>query len=428
MAMFKRLFERRSLPDEPWLRDALGGRLTSAGVRVNEKTALTISSVWQCVDILAKNIGTMPLPIYQEVDNGREKARKHSLWRVLNRKANPWMTAATFRMALVVHMALWQAAYAHIERNGYGDVIALWPLLPDRTRPVTKGSSLVFETTLSDGTMRTLPADEVLYIPGLTLNGLEALPTVKMAREVLGLLLAQNEYGARFFSNGANPGGIVTTEMPLTTEQKQQLAQDIADQVKGLSKAHDLLVLSNGAKFTQIGVNPANAQLLESRRFQIEEVGRWFNMPPHKLGLMDKGASYASVEQMQIQFLTETLRPPMILQEQAMNTSLIPEDLWDTYTIEHVAEGLLRGDSKSRAEFYFRMWTMGVFTINDILRKENMNTIGLEGDKHWVPANMMPADQAGSIDAGARAALLSALQGVPSVRALFEQGGGGDGE
>jgi HK97 family phage portal protein len=369
MAMFKRLFERRSLPDEPWLRDALGGRLTSAGVRVNEKTALTISSVWQCVDILAKNIGTMPLPIYQEVDNGREKARKHSLWRVLNRKANPWMTAATFRMALVVHMALWQAAYAHIERNGYGDVIALWPLLPDRTRPVTKGSSLVFETTLSDGTMRTLPADEVLYIPGLTLNGLEALPTVKMAREVLGLLLAQNEYGARFFSNGANPGGIVTTEMPLTTEQKQQLAQDIADQVKGLSKAHDLLVLSNGAKFTQIGVNPANAQLLESRRFQIEEVGRWFNMPPHKLGLMDKGASYASVEQMQIQFLTETLRPPMILQEQAMNTSLIPEDLWDTYTIEHVAEGLLRGDSKSRAEFYFRMWTMGVFTINDILRK-----------------------------------------------------------
>jgi HK97 family phage portal protein len=421
----RRLLERRSLPDEEWLREALGGKLTAAGVRVNEKTALTISAVWQCVDILAKNIGTLPLPIYRETDTGRERARKHPLWKVLNRKANPWMTAVTFRMAMAIHLALWQAFYAHIERDGYGNVLALWPLMPDRTKPVTKGDKLVFETTLADGTIRTLSADEVLYIPGLTINGLESLPTIKMAREVLGLLLAMQEHAGRHFSNGANPGGIATTDKPLNKEERKQLAEEIKEQVGGLAKVHELLVLSYGVKFTPIGINPQNSQLLESRQFQILEVARWFNMPPHKLGIMDKGgASYASVEQMNIQFVVETLRPPLVMIEQAMMCSLLRDDEAEVYTIEHVLEGLLRGDSKSRGEFYYRMWLMGVYSINDILRKENMNTIGPDGDKHWVPANMMPIDQAGNMDGGARAALLTALQGLPGIRTLFDNNGG----
>lgn len=406
----KSLFERRSGLSESWLLDALGGRPTIAGVRVNEETALQISAVWQCVTILAQTTGTLPLPVYKETGQGREKARKLPLWRVLNRKANPWMTAATFRMALMVHLALWQAAYVHIERNGYRQIVALWPLLPDRTRPVTKGDKLFFETRLSDGTLRLLPADEVLHIPGLTLNGVEGLSTIKKAREVLGLLMAMQDHGARFFSNGANPGGVVTTEDKLSPEQKKQIAEDIAAQVQGLEKSHELLVLSHGAKFTQIGVNPQNAQLLESRRFQIEEVARWFNMPPHKLGLLDKGgASYASVEQMQIQFVTETLRPWLVMIEQAMSACLLTDDEAEVYVIEHAVEGLLRGDSKGRGEFYGKMFSIGAYSINRILAFENQNGIGPAGDIHYVPLNMIPAEQAAKMTPQERGLLLAGL-------------------
>lgn len=418
---------------------ALGGRPTASGVHVNEATALTISAVWQCVNILAQTTGTLPLPVYKETDHGRDKARTHPLWRVLNGKANRWMTSQTFRMALMVHLILWQAAYAHIERNGAGQVVALWPLLPDRTRPVTKsgqvvlpagtagvGDNLFFQTTLSDGTLKTLPADQVLYIPGLTFNGVEGLPLVQKAREVLGLLLAMQDHGGKFFSNGATPSGVITTDQGLSPEQKRQMLMDIHEQVKGASKAHEMLLLSNGTKFTQIGVNPQNAQLLESRRFQIEEVARWFNMPPHKLGLMDKGgASYASVEQMQLQFVTETLRPWLVLIEQAMTADLLTAGEAETYVIEHNIEGLLRGDSKSRGEFYGKLFQVGALSPNDILRLENRNTIGPEGDQRFVPANMIPLEQAATISVQGRAQLLDGLTQLATASAL-DPGAGAD--
>lgn len=423
MGIFSSLFERRSGLSEPWLLEALGGRPTIAGVRVNEQTALQISAVWQCVSILAQNIGTLPLPVYKDTGGGREPARKHSLWRLLNRKPNPWMKAATFRMAIMIHLALWQAAYVHVIRDGYRNIIELWPLLPDRTKPVAVGDNLFFDTQLADGTMKRLPADQVLHITGLSLNGVEALQTVALAREAFGLLIAQNQYGARFFGNGANPGGIVTTDEKLTLEQKRQLADEISDQVKGLERAHNLLVLSNNAKFSQIGVNPQNAQLLESRQFQIAEVGRWFSMPPHKLGLMDKGMSYNSVEQMQMAFVTETLRPWMVLVEQAMNVDLLTDAEAEIYTVEHNAEGLLRGDSKTRGEFYGKMFTIGAFTINDIRRKENLNGIGPAGDVNYVPLNMAPAEQAAKLTPKERAMLLAGAE----LRHLFVESGDGAG-
>ncbi|MBY6275387.1 MAG: phage portal protein [Symbiobacterium thermophilum] len=393
MGVLSRLWENRTnLASDSVLSMLLSRRVSVSGVTVTELTAIQTAAVYQCAAILANNIGTLPLPVYERLEVGKRKATEHPLYKVLNRRANPWMTAATARMALMLHLALWNEAFAHIEWGNDGTVRALWPLLPNRTRTVAVGGQLFFDTTLPDGTVRRLRQDEVLHITGLTLNGVDGLRVIQQARETLGLLMAAEGYAARFFGSGANPGGVVTTDMPLTTEQKRQLAEDIAAQVKGLNKAHEILVLSNGAKFTPIGLSPANSQLVEVREFQIREVARFFNMPPHKLGLVEKGASYASIEQQQIAFLTETLRPWLVLIEQAINATMFSESEVDRYFVEHNVEGLLRGDTKSRYEAYHLALADGWLNRDEVREKENLNPIpGGAGQVFLVPLNMGPA-------------------------------------
>lgn len=395
MGVLSQLWERRtSLASDSVLSALLSRKVSVSGITVTEQTALQTAAVYQCAAILANNVGTLPLPVYERLEKGKRRATEHPLYRVLNRRANPWMTAATARMALMLHLAIWNEAFAHIEWGRDGTVKALWPLLPNRTRTVAVGGQLLYDTTLPDGTVRRLRQSEVLHITGLTLNGVDGLRVVHQARETLGLLMAAEGYAARFFGSGANPGGVVTTDMPLTTEQKRQLAEDIAAQVKGLSKAHEILVLSNGAKFTPIGLSPANSQLVEVREFQIREVARFFNMPPHKLGLVEKGASYASIEQQQIAFLTETLRPWLVLIEQAINATMFDDSEAERFFVEHNVEGLLRGDTKSRYEAYHLALTDGWMSRDEVREKENLNPIpDGAGEVFLVPLNMAPVTE-----------------------------------
>lgn len=401
MGIFSHLFDSKrdlsGLP--PDVIKALDGNPSLIGVFVNEATALRVSAVWYCAGLLADTIGALPLHMYRKIERGKERASTHPLDRLLNLKANPWMTAMTMRQAVMLHLALWRNAFIQIERSGAGQIIGLWPLLPDRTKPKTVAGRLLYETRLPDGTPKEFLAEQICHIRGMTLNGLEGINIIEQARDTLSLLLTQQEYGSRFFKNGANPGGVVTTDAELTPEQRKQMAEMIEEQVKGLEKAHRLLVLSNSAKFTPIGIEPQKAQLLESRRFQIEEVGRWFRIPGYKLGLTEKGMSYASVEQQQIAFVQEAILPWLVQIEQSIAAFALTEEESRTYYCRHVVEGLLRGDTKSRYEAYHYAIMDGWLNRDEVRELEDRNPMpDGQGQIYLTPANMEPAPDPGDGD------------------------------
>lgn len=413
--------ESRSLTWNDLAKLFTGGK-TLAGVSVDERKALTVSAVWSAANILSQNIGTLPLPALQKTEDGRRKADELSVFWVLNKKANAWMTATTYRQTVMLHLALWRVSYSQIERDGAGNVIGLWPLMPDRTRPITSGNDLYFETRLPDNTARLLPSEDVLHILAPSLNGLEAESMVKMARETLGQILAAQEFGSRLYSQGLNTSGFITSESPLDPKQREQVRQQVVEQIQGLQKAHDLLILPFGLKWQSIATDPQKAQMLETREFLITEVARWFNMPPHKLGVMSKGMAYASVEQMQLAFVQETLRPWLVMIEQAMDTTLFTEDQWKRqgYYVHHKVDGLLRADSKTRAEVLHIMRNDGVINANQWRDLEDMNKQdGEQGEVYWMPVNMAPAAELlkkAQAETGDRDAYIRALETILEKR------------
>ena len=387
---------------ESRLIDALGGNKSTAGVSVNENTALKSTAVFACVRVLAETIASLPLFVYRRIDRGKEKATEHPLYQILHDRPNEEMTSFTFRETLMGHLALWGNAYAEIVRDRGGRVRELWPLRPDKTWPERDKTAkkLRYKLILPDGEGVILPGDRVLHIPGLSFDGLVGYSPIRLAREAIGLSLAAEEFGARFFSNGARPGGVLEHPNSLSEEAQKRLRQSWNEMHQGLDKQHRIAILEEGMTYKQIGIPPEDAQFLETRKFQLNEIARIYRVPPHMIGDLDK-ATYSNIEQQSIDFVVNTIRPWLVRWEQAINSKLLTPSEQKKYFAEFKVDGLLRGDIESRYKAYATARQWGWMSANDVRELENMNPIE-GGDVYLIPLNMIPADGSGVDTEGKR--------------------------
>jgi len=359
----------------------LFGRTTS-GKPVNERTAMQTTAVYACVRILAEAVASLPLHVYEYQDDGGKKlVHDHPLYYLLHDEPNPEMTSFVFRETLMSHLLIWGNAYAQIVRDGAGRVLGLYPLLPDKmdVQRDDKGNIYYVYSRNSDenpmfkeyGNIR-LKAEDVLHIPGLGFDGLIGYSPIAMAKNAVGMTLACEEYGASFFANGANPGGVL--EHPGVLKDPSKVRESWNSVYRGVNNAHKIAVLEEGMKYQQIGIPPEEAQFLETRKFQINEIARLYRIPPHMVGDLDK-SSFSNIEQQSLEFVKYTLDPWVIRWEQSLQRSLLLPGEKGRYFIKLNVDGLLRGDYQSRMNGYAVGRQNGWFSANDIREMENMNPI-----------------------------------------------------
>ena len=377
---------------------------SASGKRVNERSAMQMTAVYSCVRILSEAVAGLPLHLYQYTDKGsKKKAVDNPLYFLLHDEPNTEMTSFVFRETLMTHLLLWGNAYSQIIRNGKGEVVGLYPLMPDR---ITVGRDekgrLYYEymvssddaKTLKDGTVRLSPYD-VLHIPGLGFDGLVGYSPIAMAKNAIGLAIAAEEYGSKFYANGATPSGIL--EYPGTVKEPDKVRESWNAGFGGSSNAHKIAVLEEGMKYTPISISPNEAQFLETRKFQINEIARIFRVPPHMVGDLEK-SSFSNIEQQSLEFVKYTLEPWLVRWEQAMQRALIPQDDKSKYFIKFNVDGLLRGDYQSRMQGYATARQNGWMSANDIRELENLDRIAAEdgGDLYLINGNMMPLSMSGA--------------------------------
>ena len=378
---------------------------TTSGKAVNERSAMQMTAVYACVRILSEAIASLPLHVYRYTDtSGKEKAIQHPLYLRLHDEPNPEMSAFSFRETLMTHLLLWGNAFSQIIRNGRGEVIALYPLMPDRmTVDRDSAGRLYYAYTRSDGDARTmgqksmvvLAPPDVLHIPGLGFDGLVGYSPIAMAKNAIGMGLACDEYGASFYQNGAQPGGVL--EHPGVVKDPKRVRDSWNAIYQGSGNAHRVAVLEEGMAYKPISVSPEQAQFLETRKFQIDEIARIFRVPPHMVGDLEK-SSFSNIEQMALEFVKYSLAPWIARWEQAMQRALFSQDEKKRFFIRFNVEGLLRGDFKSRIESYAVGIQNGFYCPNDVRDLENMNLIpASEGGFNFMEnGNMVKLADAGA--------------------------------
>jgi HK97 family phage portal protein len=405
MGIFSGLFKSRDKPTD----STVGSRYTfymggsTSGKTVTERSAMQMTAVYSCVRILAEAIAGLPLHVYRyNSDGGKEKAIDHSLYLILHDEPNPEMSSFVFRETLMTHLLLWGNAYAQIIRNSKGEVMALYPLMPNKMSVDRDENGQLYYQYLRSidevgGKSETviLKPTDVLHIPGLGFDGLVGYSPIAMAKNAIGLAIATEEYGAKFFANGAAPSGVL--EHPGTIKDPQRVREAWQSQFGGSQNSGKIAVLEEGMKYTPISISPEQAQFLETRKFQINEIARIFRVPPHMVGDLEK-SSFSNIEQQSLEFVKYTLDPWVIRWEQSiMRTLLTPEEK-KSYFVKFNLEGLLRGDYQSRMNGYATARQNGWMSANDIRELENLDRIPAEagGDLYLINGNMLPLQQAGA--------------------------------
>jgi len=363
------------------------------------------TAVYACVRILAEAIAGLPLRVYRyKADDGKEKAVGHRLYHLLHNEPNPEMTSFVFRETLMSHLLLWGNAYAQVIRDGRGQVMALYPLLPNKMDVARSANGELTYTYRRDaeesrvspdsGTV-TLRRDEVLHIPGLGFDGLVGYSPIAIAKNAIGMAMATEEYGASFFANGANPGGVL--EHPGVVKDPKRVRESWNTVYQGSSNSHRIAVLEEGMKFQAIGIPPEQAQFLETRKFQINEIARIFRIPPHMIGDLEK-SSFSNIEQQSLEFVKYTLDPWVVRWEQALQQSLLLPSEKPRYFVRFNVDGLLRGDYQSRMSGYAVGIQNGFFSPNDVRRLEDLNLIPDEegGNVYVLNGNMVKLKDVGA--------------------------------
>lgn len=377
---------------------------STAGKNVSETSAMQMTAVYACVRILSEAVAGLPLHLYRYGNKGtKEKAIDHPLYHLLHDEPNPEMTSFIFRETLMTHLLLWGNAYAQIIRNGKGEILALYPLMPNRMKvDRDKAGEIVYEYTRSSDDARTssgsvvlLKAKDVLHIPGLGFDGLVGYSPIAMARNAIGLAMATEEYGAKFFANGATPGGVL--EHPGVLKDPARVRESWNSVYQGSGNSHRIAVLEEGMKYSPIGIAPNEAQFLETRKFQINEIARIFRVPPHMVGDLEK-SSFSNIEQQSLEFVKYTLDPWVIRWEQSIHRALLAKDEKDVMFVKFNVDGLLRGDYASRMNGYAVGIQNGFMSPNDVRELENMDRIPEElgGDRYLCNGNMTPLESAGN--------------------------------
>lgn len=369
---------------------------SNSGVRVDELRAMQTSAVYACVKILSETVASLPLHLYKKGKDGKhELADQHPLNACLYELPNEEMTSFEFRETMMSSLLLWGNAYARIIRR-QGHVVELWYLKPHLMTVERDSLTDKIKYTYSDDVTNetyVYRPDQVFHVKGLSFDGVKGISPIAQAREAIGLSLATEEYGAKFFGNGARPGGVL--EHPGILKDPEKLRESWNKVYQGTRNSHKVAVLEEGMKYHTIGIAPEDAQFLETRKYQLNEICRIFRVPPHLVGDLER-ATFSNIEHQSIEFVQHTIRPWLVRWEQEISRSLLDEKERLLYFAKFNVDGLLRGDYKSRTEGYAIARQNGWLSINDIRRLEDMPPIPKEqgGDDYLVNGNMAAAGAA----------------------------------
>ena len=363
---------------------------STAGKPVNPRTAVQMTAVYACVRVIAETVASLPLHVFEYTDKGSDKALEHPLYHILHDEPNAEMTSFILRETMLTHLLLWGNAYCQVIRNGRGQILGLYPLLPDKMLvDRNESGTLTYDYTRQNGSVVRLRPEDILHIPGLGFDGILGYSPIALEKNAIGLGMAAEEYGSRFFSNGATPSGVLTH--PNTVKNPSALRESWNAAYGGNANSGKVAILEEGLKFERISMPNNQAQFLESRKFQVAEICRIYRVPPHLVGDLEH-ATFANIEHQSISFAMHTIRPWLVRIEQAINKALFPEREKGRFYVRFNIDGLMRGSYKERMEGYAIGRQNGWLSANDIRSLENMNPLpdGEGGDAYMVNGNMLP--------------------------------------
>ena len=401
-----KLFRTRDKPKDYYIGSDfryLFGPSTS-GKHVNEFTAMQTTAVYACVRILSETLAALPLQLYRYTPTGKERVYMHPLYQILHDEPNPEMTSFVFRETLMSHLLIWGNAYAQIIRDRLGRVQGLYPLRPDKMTVCRNENGEIYyiytKTTDENPAIKpygqvALRKEEVLHIPGLGFDGLVGYSPIAMAKNAVGMTMACEEYGASFFANGASPSGVL--EHPGVLKDPAKVRDSWNAVYQGSANAHKVAVLEEGMKYQSIGIPPEEAQFLETRKFQLNEIARLYRIPPHMIGDLEK-SSFNNIEQQSMEFVKYTLDPWVIRWEQAMQKALLLPEEKKQFFLKFNVNGLMRGDYESRMTGYSIGRQNGWLSANDIREMEDLNPVPDEegGNLYLVNGSMTKLKDAGA--------------------------------
>jgi len=364
-------------------------RQMDGGSGITTTTAMQIVAVYAAVRIIAEGVAQIPIHVYRRLPNGgKERAVDYDLYRVLHDSGtpNPWQTAYEFKETVQGHATINGNGYAYISRNPAGRVLELIPIQPSRVTPRQDANLTVsYDIANSAGKIITYPARDIFHLRGLSNDGISGHNPVRLQMAALGLAKAAEAHGSKFFENMARPSGALTTDQKLSGEQMKSIKDSWDGGFSG-ENAYKTAILDGGFKWLPFTMSNEEAQFLETRKFQIQEIARMFRVPPHMLADLDR-ATFSNIEEQSLEFVKYTLLPWLKRWEGAINKTLIPESDRREYFAEFLIDGLLRGDFKTRVEGYASMINWGIMSPNEARERENMNPRD-GGDAYLQPVNM----------------------------------------
>ncbi len=373
-----------------------GGGQTASGVSVSANNAMAIATVYASCRNLGEDIGSLPLQIFRVGAGEKVEDRADPAWRILNVKANPEMSAMSFRETLQGHAALRGDGWAEIERDNALRTKALWPLNPARMRSVRNGlngvsiegaaaGQLAYLYELPDGQTKVFAPDKLFHLRGFGPDGLRGYSILRLAAEAMGVALATEAYGGRFFANDASPGVVLTHPQTLSAKARENIELSWQEAHQGLDNAHRIAILEEGLSVSKVGVNPVEAQFLETRKWERGEIAGFFRMPPDKIGDYER-ATFSNIEQSDINYGKYTVRPWTVRWDQQLSADGVVDA---DHIAEHNIDGLLKGDAKTRGEFYNQLRQAGGITPEQIAKLENWPApTGPAADQILIPLNM----------------------------------------
>lgn len=392
------MFKNYSMDD--WNKDikaSIGSRNSLAGVRVNEESALKYTAVYACVRVLSETLASLPLHIYQKrLTGGKDRAVDHPLYEILHFSPNEEMPSVTWRETMMGHILTCGNCYSEKTYNGRGNVIRLYPIPWTQIRPVRNKNTRVIEYELTDRSKtEIMPAEKILHIPGLGFDGIVGYSPIRMAMEAIGLGLAAESFGARFFGKGTHLGGIIEHPEGMSDQAYERLKKSFEEEYQGLQNSHGTIILEEGAKFTKLGIPPEEAQFLETRKFQRSEIAGIYRVPPHMIADLER-ATFSNIEHMSLEFLMYTMRPWIYRWEQYLNWKLLtPLERQLGFFAEFAVTALLRGDTKSQAEALNMARQNGVVNADEWREMIGMNPQpGGTGKVYLVNGNMISTETA----------------------------------
>ena len=414
-----------STPDEiRALLESMQGGNSKAGMNVTWKTAMQVSAAFACARVIAEGMAQVPFKLFRELPNGgREPARDHPAYKLMARRPNEWQTAYEFLEMIALHLVFTGSAFVW-KNSVRGQVVELLPYQPQQVTVKRDGWAISYEVQTDKGERIKIAAADMWHIRGPSWDGVIGLEAVRLAREALGLALAAEEHSSRMFSNGATLGGVLSTEKDLSQDQRKLLRESWQETYSGVGKAFSTALLWGGLKWEPRGMQSDQAQLIEQRRFQVEEICRAFRVMPIMVGYSDKTATYASAEQMFLAHVVHTLGPWYARLEQSAEVNLLTEaDLEGGHYFKFVASGLMRGAHKDRAEYFAKALGAGGspawMTQDEVRALDELNPMGGAAAMLREPSNVggKPAEEPAEPDAGTKALVAAIAQLAELLRA-----------